>query len=591
MAMKGGSIFEDRKTAFALFLCFMLIIVYAEYLAQDQRIITPEAQQSQQLDSQAAPARADQAAAGSSTSQSTPTLSQTDSDLVDQSTPALEEYQEASSLQIRSALYNVQLSTLGGRFTNYELLNYKKELSVEEPLDLVSVRSGDPLPPRLISGTRNDDRIVYQVEGISEEFKRPDGSWFVPAGKTLRVQLVGTHSDGTEFRKKYIFEGSSFLFDIEASLSNAPNDGAPLTLEWPAYQAEENLQDKYDPVVYSLLKSNDKVEHVPIQEGESDLPTRQEGHWISLGDKYFMASLVNRAESESTGLSVRSEDSVYAIRLEGGVTEGAFKVYVGPKKYSVLEKIGYQLERNVNLGWFSFLALPLLMLVNLFYGWIGNYGLAIILLTLTIKLFFLPLTSKGFRSMKQLQDLQPEVKALRERVKDPTQLNQELMGLYKKRGVNPLGGCLPIVIQIPVFFGLYNALLYATELRHSPFALWVTDLSSPEKLYLAGIGVPVMLLLMGASMFLQQYFTPSAMEPAQRKIMLLFPVIFTVMFMIFPFPSGLVLYWLVNNLISIVQQVYLRTERKATPLMATLLASGLIFALGYVIVQFPLIHQ
>lgn len=185
--------------------------------------------------------------------------------------------------------------------------------------------------------------------------------------------------------------------------------------------------------------------------------------------------------------------------------------------------------------------------------------------------------------MKAMQDLQPEIKALRERIKDPTELNQEMLGLYKKRGVNPMGGCFPMMLQIPVFLGLYNALLNAMELRHAPFALWINDLASPERLEIFGIGVPVMILIMGVSMIIQQWTTPTTADPAQKKAMMLRPFIFTGMFIVFPFTSGLVLYWLVNNLISIVQQVYLRGNSKASPLQATILASVGIFSLGYII--------
>jgi YidC/Oxa1 family membrane protein insertase len=185
--------------------------------------------------------------------------------------------------------------------------------------------------------------------------------------------------------------------------------------------------------------------------------------------------------------------------------------------------------------------------------------------------------------MKAMQDLQPEMKALRERIKDPTQLNQEIMGLYKKRGVNPMGGCFPMLIQLPVFLGLYNALLYSIELRHAPFALWVTDLSSPEGLLIFGIQVPVMIILMGLSMIWQQHTTPSAMDPVQKRVMLLMPVVFTIMFIIFPFPAGLVLYWLVNNLISIVQQRFLRSEGGHSALKGTIVGSILIFAFGFVL--------
>ena len=185
--------------------------------------------------------------------------------------------------------------------------------------------------------------------------------------------------------------------------------------------------------------------------------------------------------------------------------------------------------------------------------------------------------------MNAMQKLQPEIKALRDRIQDPTQLNQEMMALYKKHGVNPMGGCLPMLIQLPVFLGLYNALNNSIEMRHAPFALWITDLSSVERLEVFGIGIPVMVLLMGASMFLQQWTTPSSADPQQKKIMMMMPVIFTISFVIFPFPSGLVLYWLVNNLISIIQQVYLRSEKHASAIQGTFLASILIFFVGYVL--------
>lgn len=271
------------------------------------------------------------------------------------------------------------------------------------------------------------------------------------------------------------------------------------------------------------------------------------------------------------------------MRLGSSSGKNEFQLFVGPNCYHDLQALGLQLERNIDLGWFTFLAQPLLGLLRFFHGLLGNWGLAIIALTLVIKLVLLPLTQVSFRSMKAMQDLQPEIKALRERIKDPTELNQEMLGLYKKRGVNPMGGCFPMMLQIPVFLGLYNPLLNAMELRHAPFALWINDLASPEHLDVFGFGVPVMILIMGASMIIQQWTTPSTADPAQKKAMMLMPFMFTGMFIIFPFPSGLVLYWLVNNLISIVQQVYLRGHSKASPLQATVLASIGIFTLGYIV--------
>jgi YidC/Oxa1 family membrane protein insertase len=234
---------------------------------------------------------------------------------------------------------------------------------------------------------------------------------------------------------------------------------------------------------------------------------------------------------------------------------------------------------------FSFLAHPILALMKFFYSFIGNYGLSIILLTLLIKLGFLPLTQSSFKSMQAMQELQPEIAALRERVTDPNILNQELMTLYKKRGVNPLGGCFPMLIQIPVFLGLYNALLNSIDLRHEAFALWINDLSAPESLKLFGIGIPLMILLMGASMLIQQLTQPSTMDPQQKKIMMFMPVIFTGMFILHPMPSGLVLYWLTNNLISIVQQYSIRENRRISPLQATAYASLVIFSFGFILTK------
>ena len=210
--------------------------------------------------------------------------------------------------------------------------------------------------------------------------------------------------------------------------------------------------------------------------------------------------------------------------------------------------------------------------------------MAIIALTFFVKTAFLPLTKAGLVSMKAMSELQPEIKALRERITDPTQLNQEMLTLYRKRGVNPMGGCFPMLIQIPVFLGLYNALLNAMELRHAPFALWIQDLSSPERFMIGTVPVQLMVLILGVSMFIQQYMTPTpGMEPAQRKILLLMPLILSISFIVYPLPAGLVLYWIVNNTISITQQSFIKNERRVSPLQATLLAGGAMLVFGYIL--------
>jgi YidC/Oxa1 family membrane protein insertase len=211
------------------------------------------------------------------------------------------------------------------------------------------------------------------------------------------------------------------------------------------------------------------------------------------------------------------------------------------------------LSDAVDFGFFGFLARPLLHVLKFFYGFLHNYGLAIILLTVIIKLIFWPLTQKSYTSMKGMQKLQPQMQKLREKYKnDKQRLNVELMNLYKEHRVNPLGGCLPMLVQIPVFFALYKTLLISIELRHAPFFLWIADLSAKDPYYVTP-------LLMGASMFVQQKLTPSTMDPMQAKLFLAMPIVFTVLFL--NFPAGLVLYWLVNNLLTIGQQYLIYRQK------------------------------
>jgi YidC/Oxa1 family membrane protein insertase len=226
-----------------------------------------------------------------------------------------------------------------------------------------------------------------------------------------------------------------------------------------------------------------------------------------------------------------------------------------------LESVGKGIERAIDFGYFGFVSKPLLYVLHFFHRFTSSYGLDIIILTVLIKLLMAPLTHKSFVSMKHMQKLQPQMEKLKERYgADKEKLNKEIMELYRRNGVNPLGGCLPMVLQFPVFIGLYNALSTPIELRHASF-LWIKDLSRPDwqslPLTFGGwhFGIPVLTILMGASMFIQQWMTPSAGDPNQRKIMMLMPLMFTFMFV--SFPAGLTVYWLVNNLLTIAQQYWI----------------------------------
>jgi YidC/Oxa1 family membrane protein insertase len=303
----------------------------------------------------------------------------------------------------------------------------------------------------------------------------------------------------------------------------------------------------------SQQKSPDNKLYWPSYEGEI--------LWTSFEDKYFISAILPQKELPQQLLASKPNENTLSYQLlfpvislkPGESKTYTCALYLGPKEISILSKQGSKLEKCIDFGWFDIVAKPLLIAMDFFYRFCGNYGIAIILITVIIKILFWPLTHKSYQSMKDMQKLQPEMAKLKEKYKDKKEeLNREVMGLYKKYNVNPLGGCLPILLQIPVFIALYNVLQNSIELRHANFiSFWINDLSALDPTYISPI-------LMGASMFYQQKMTPSTADPAQAKMMLMMPVIFTFMFL--SFPSGLVLYWLVNNVLSIAQQLYINKK-------------------------------
>ncbi len=277
--------------------------------------------------------------------------------------------------------------------------------------------------------------------------------------------------------------------------------------------------------------------------------------WLGYTSKYFLfAALGDFADGKllKSGNSAVIKGSQRVIVNPDSRQSFEYDLYIGPKKYGVLKEIGSNLEKSINYGFFSFLAIPMLKLLNFVYDYVSNYGVAIIILTMIIKLITFPLTQKSMVSMKKMQKLQPKMQELKEKYKDDKQkMNAAVMDLYKQEGANPFGGCLPIIVQIPVFFALYRTLLLSIELKGSPFIFHLTDLSLKDPYYITPI-------LMGVTMFLQQRMSPQTGDPMQQKVFMLMPVIFTFLFL--QFPSGLVIYWLTNNVLSIAQQYFINKK-------------------------------
>ncbi len=325
-----------------------------------------------------------------------------------------------------------------------------------------------------------------------------------------------------------------------------------------------------------------EIDYADLQEdGAQELPSQ--GGWLGITDKYWLAALVPNQGSQITAnfrhnLAEGSGQDRYqvdylgpAMQVEPGAKAAAVdRLFVGAKEVEQLDRYSAELgiplfDRAVDFGWFYFLTKPIFHVLHFFHQWVGNYGIAILLLTLVVKLLFFPLANKSYKAMSQMKKLQPEMLRLREQFgDDKMKLNQELMGLYKKEKVNPMSGCLPIIVQIPVFFALYKVLFVSIEMRHAPFFGWIHDLSAPDPTSLFNLFgllpftpphalmIGVWPLAMGLTMFLQQKLNPQPADPTQAKVMMFLPVMF--IFLFATFPAGLVIYWTWNNILSISQQ-------------------------------------
>lgn len=571
----------NQRTVRAVIVCLLVVFTYTNFfLAPKKQPTSPAAPAPQQAQ------QASQSTVGSPIQASSQPLAQPPGPVQVVGTqqpkhPTASDIQAAGVSYVQSGVSRIGISHLGARVQSYALNSYKAKQGDEAPLDMIGDLHDSALPLGVYVGSENDELVRYTLTSANgAPVAQSPANLQIAQGGTVTLDFTGTLPSGVPIAKSLTFTEGSYLFTVNVTLGRSIAPGQSVWLEWAhRFQADKSSNTAISHATY--LDGANKIHHLSAD--DLKVQQRETSRWIALGDLYFMSSLIPPLADNNAALARDGE--LYIGRVAGSDIGGNFTVYAGPKVYTLLEKLGsFQLERAIDLGFFSFLALPLLWMLHYLYLIVHNYGLAIIALTLIIKTALLPLSQASFKSMKAMQEIQPEMKALRERVKDPTQLNQEMMALYKRRGVNPMGGCFPMLIQIPVFFGLYQALLNAIELRHSPFALWITDLSSPEKLEIFGIGVPVMVLLMAASMVIQQWTTPNpSADPMQQKVMMFMPVVFAGMFIIFPMPAGLVLYWLVNNIISITQQMYLRKTDQGGVYWGTFIASVAIFGVGYIL--------
>lgn len=474
------------------------------------------------------------------------------------------------TITVETQLYIAEISEQSGCFSSFKLKGYGETLGPEAPRkELIrlpveqactpvvafSPNPGSQRPPRGFRTPFTGDLLDVSTAGRSLTF-------------SSRTQA------GVSITKTYRFDPNSYEIDLQVTTGNLTDgyreERLSVSLNSASGKADRSRYVFSGPaaLIDNQLKEVDvdDIEDEPLLSGKID--------WVAVEDQYFVAAVIPEtpndestlrlAVSSGNVLSASYVDPSGPLPPKSERTLG-FKLYFGPKDLDALNRTGTKLSRIVDFGFFDIIAKPLLHAMKFIHRYIPNYGVAIIMITIVVKLLFWPLSNRSYKSMSQMKRLQPKMAEIRAKYKDDKRMmNQELMNLYKIYKVNPLGGCLPMVLQIPVFFAFYKMLYQAIELRHAPFLWWINDLSAPDRLLRFNVeiplmappyGIPVLTVIMGASMFFQQKMSPPPGDPTQAKMMMFMPIFFTFIFI--NFPSGLVLYWLVNNILSMAQQYYI----------------------------------
>jgi len=465
----------------------------------------------------------------------------------------------------------VVISPNGGNLVSAELLNHKETLDEDsQPINILENRNGRvflALSGLYGEGAPDYNKNIANYQSIQSNYQMD------PNAESLEVDLIWINDKGVKYIKRFTFHKGQYLIDVEFVVNNTSETKIAnrmfTALKRDTGEAEGQevsglgMRSYVGPAFSTTEKKYEKYDFDDL--AEKDLSASTKGGWVAILQHYFVTAWVPQSESTNTidtsnknlgkaGLTQIRITQDWEWIEPGEIKTLSAKLYVGPKIQSALEKIADGLELTVDYGFLWWIGKPIFFLLIFFQGFTINWGFAIILVTIAIKTLLYPLARAQYRSFAKMRLLQPKMATMKEQYGDDRQkMSMKMMELYKKEKVNPLGGCFPLLIQMPVFIALYWVLMESVELRHAPFILWIDDMSVKDPYY-------VMPLLMGASMYLMQKMQPMspAMDPMQQKMMQLMPVFMTVFFVFFP--AGLVLYWLMNNLISIAQQLYITNQ-------------------------------
>ena len=565
---------DSSRVLIAVVLSIILVVAYQELVLK--RFFPPptEQQQQQQAAEQAKAAKAAQAQALGNGQAASPLATGSlapgaiaSAGAEQQSSPSAPAGTTTpeKTVEVDSDFYTAVFTTHGARLKSFVLNRYRQSAGKDSPpYEMVQIPPGGRLP---LGAVMTREGEVFDDSNFGYTTNSPARIKVAAGGDAAAVFTVKM-ADGTNITKTFAFRPSSYVFAMDVALSGGPalsQIGVSMSQALTAHQGYYDIPELQADIGDKVITHNEKSLK-SLKQADSMVvgPITYAG----FGDRYFLAVFL--PEDPKTGMLTMAftGDEAIARLLFDGAARVHSEIYMGPKLLEALEGVNPALHKAIDFGFFGILAIVFLRTLKLFHYIAPNYGIDIILLTVSIRVAFLPISIKSQRSMMKMQRLQPQIQRLRDKFKDNNeQLQKEMVDLYKRNHVNPLGGCAPMALQLPIFIGLYEALLNSIELRHAPFVGWINDLSTPDCLHVPGLpqlplmhchGLPVLVLLMGLTSFVQQYMTPTTPDPNQQRMMMLTPLIFTIMFI--NFPAGLALYYFSSNLLGVIQQYFLNRE-------------------------------
>lgn len=468
-----------------------------------------------------------------------------------------QKHQAGKKITIKTDLLVAEISTVGGDLRHLEFLQHRDAQDKNKPFILLQEQKARTYIAQtgLLGAGLPTHNAVFSAQ--ADEYQLVEGK------DTLEVRLLATEAATAKVAKTYVFHRGSYVIDVGYEIENSGT--TPLSPSayfqfvrdtTPPEGGSQFVPTYTGPAVYTEQEKFQKVDFSDIAKSKVNYPQRADNGWIGMLQHYFVAAWLPKDKTQREFYTKQLENDLYSAGVvlpvdaiaPGQSAKFGVPLYAGPAQIS-LDKVAPGLGLTVDYGIFTVIANPLFWLLTFLHGWVHNWGIAIILLTVLIKLAFFPLSAASYRSMGKMRVVAPKLEQIKKQYGDDRErLHKAMMELYKTEKINPLGGCLPVVIQIPVFIGLYWSILESVELRYAPFFGWINDLSAADPYY-------ILPLIMGASMILQTKLNPVPPDPLQAKMMQIMPIVFSVVF--FFFPAGLVLYSIVNNALSIMQQWYI----------------------------------